>query len=294
MTRSLGLALTLVLVVAGLGVSVAAVYNATHNGSAPLTTSLGGAAVSLFTAVSLLWTAKPGGLDAMARSAERDFAGSPPRDPRAALDILDLSRTVSSLGSTGGISIPAPVVAVVSGPHSAPIAAAPPTASAAPGTANSPAAPSAATTTPAPPNPASITPALLPVGLIVLLLGACSAPLVHQRRLGALHTQAAGVCRTQHLTCRALQPCSESVRTALRDWQAVSVAASKGDDRAETAGMLVAATSEIAAFATCDALLPKSGAAPAPASPSPASASPATSPAATNATNATNTNGGTR
>jgi hypothetical protein len=89
MTRPLGLALTLVLVVAGLGVSIAAVYNATHNGSAPLTTSLGGAAVSLFTAVSLLWAPRPGGLDAMARGAERDFAVSPPRDPRAALDILD-------------------------------------------------------------------------------------------------------------------------------------------------------------------------------------------------------------
>ena len=130
----------------------------------------------------------------------------------------------------------------------------------------------------------------LAIAAAPLALCACSAPLVHQRRLGALHTQAAAVCRTQHLTCRALQPCSESVRTALRDWQAVSVAASKGDDRAETAGMLVAATSEIAAFATCDALLPKPGVAPAPASPAPAS--PATTSSATNATNTTN--GGTR
>ena len=264
MTRSLGLALTLVLVLAGLGVAAAAVYNATHNGDAHLTASLGGAAATLITSVSLLWAPRPGGLDAMAREAERDFAAAPPRATNA----------------------PAPVVAVVSGPHSAPIAAPPATS----------AAPSAATTTPTTPNPAPIAPALLPVGLIIMLLGACSAPLVHQRRLGALHTQAAGVCRTQHLTCRALQPCSESVRTALRDWQAVSVAASKGDDRAETAGMLVAATSEIAAFATCDALLPKPGAAPAPPAPPTPASTPATSPAAaTNATNATNTtNGGTR
>ena len=258
MTRSLGLALTLVLVLAGLGVAAAAVYNATHNGDAHLTASLGGAAATLITSVSLLWAPRPGGLDAMAREAERDFAAAPPRATNA----------------------PAPVVAVVSGPHSAPIAA-PPAASAAPGIVNGS---SGAPTTPTTPNPAPIAPALLPVGLIVMLLGACSAPLVHQRRLGALHTQAAAVCRTQHLTCRALQPCSESVRTALRDWQAVSVAASKGDDRAETAGMLVAATSEIAAFATCDALLPKPGAAPAPAPASPSSVT----------TNATNTNGGTR
>ena len=125
----------------------------------------------------------------------------------------------------------------------------------------------------------------LAIAAAPLALCACSPAVVHQRRLGALHTQAAGVCRTQHLTCRALQPCSESVRTALRDWQAVSVAASKGDDRAETAGMLVAATSEIAAFATCDALLPKPGSAPAPHAPAPPSSV---------TTNATNTNGGTR
>ena len=81
MTRSLGLALTLVLVLAGLGVAAAAVYNATHNGDAHLTASLGGAAATLITSVSLLWAPRPGGLDAMAREAERDFAAAPPASP---------------------------------------------------------------------------------------------------------------------------------------------------------------------------------------------------------------------
>jgi hypothetical protein len=237
MSRPIGVVLTLVLVLAALGVAAAAVYNATHGGDAHLTASLGGAAATLITSVSLLWAPRPGGLDAMARGAERDFAVSPPRDPRAALDILDLSRTVSSLGSPAPVTpSSAPVVAVVSGPHSAPTAAAP-------------ASPAGSAT-----NPAATTnalPALLPFGLVLLLLGACSPAVVHQRRLGALHTQAAGVCKTQHLTCAALAPCSTAVRSSLADWQAVSVAASKGDDAGEVAALVVAGTSEIAARAVC-------------------------------------------
>ena len=89
------------------------------------------------------------------------------------------------------------------------------------------------------------------VALAPLALCACSPAIVHQQRLGALHTQAAQVCRTQHLTCAALAPCSQAVRESLRDWQAVSVAASKGDDAGEVAALVVAGTSEIAARAVC-------------------------------------------
>ena len=86
-----------------------------------------------------------------------------------------------------------------------------------------------------------------------LAMAACSAPYVHQQKLAALHTQAANVCKSKHLTCAKLSPCSEAVRTSLKDWQAVSLAASKGDDAAEAAALIVAASSEVAARSVCTA-----------------------------------------
>ena len=73
----------------------------------------------------------------------------------------------------------------------------------------------------------------------------------HQQRLAELHTRAAKQCRTQVLTCAALAPCSSAVRTALADWQAVSIAASKGDDAGEAAALVVAASSEVAVYGVC-------------------------------------------
>lgn len=87
--------------------------------------------------------------------------------------------------------------------------------------------------------------------LTPLALAGCSTAYQHQQRLSALHTAAAQQCMTTHLTCAALMPCSEAVRASLADWQAVNVAASKGDDAGEAAALIVAAGSEVAALATC-------------------------------------------
>ena len=93
---------------------------------------------------------------------------------------------------------------------------------------------------------------MLPIAIVAgVSLTGCAAPYLHQVRLGDLHSRAAKVCKTDHLTCAALQPCSVAVRTALSDWQAVSVAASKGDDAGEAAALIVAASSEVAAFGAC-------------------------------------------
>mgnify|MGYP000860937334 CR=1 FL=1 len=89
------------------------------------------------------------------------------------------------------------------------------------------------------------------ITLAPLALAGCSAPLVHQQRLAALHTAAARTCKGQHLTCSKLAPCSTAVRAALADWQAVSLAAAKGDDAGEAAALIVAGTSEVAARAVC-------------------------------------------
>ena len=87
--------------------------------------------------------------------------------------------------------------------------------------------------------------------VLLLALCGCAAPLVHQQRLAALHSRAAAACKTQVLTCAALMPCSQAVRTALSDWQAVSAAASKGDDAGEAAALVVAASSEVAVYGVC-------------------------------------------
>ena len=93
---------------------------------------------------------------------------------------------------------------------------------------------------------------LWPIAIVAgLSFTGCAAPYLHQVRLGDLHSRAAKQCRTQVLTCAALQPCSVAVRTALADWQAVSVAASKGDDMGEAAALIVAGSSEVAAFGAC-------------------------------------------
>lgn len=93
---------------------------------------------------------------------------------------------------------------------------------------------------------------LWPIAIVAgLSFTGCAAPYLHQVRLGDLHSRAAKQCRTQVLTCAALAPCSSAVRTALADWQAVSVAASKGDDAGEAAALIVAASSEVAAFSAC-------------------------------------------
>jgi len=93
---------------------------------------------------------------------------------------------------------------------------------------------------------------LWPIAIVAgLSFTGCAAPYLHQVRLGDLHSRAAKVCKTDHLTCAALQPCSVAVRTALADWQAVSLAASKGDDVGEAAALIVAASSEVAAFGAC-------------------------------------------
>ncbi len=93
---------------------------------------------------------------------------------------------------------------------------------------------------------------LWPVAIVAgVSMTGCAAPYLHQVRLGDLHSRAAKVCKTDHLTCAALQPCSVAVRGAQSDWQAVSVAASKGDDVGEAAALIVAASSEVAAFGAC-------------------------------------------
>lgn len=93
---------------------------------------------------------------------------------------------------------------------------------------------------------------LWPVAIVAgVSLTGCAAPYLHQVRLGDLHSRAAKQCKTQVLTCAALQPCSVAVRTALADWQAVSLAASKGDDAGEAAALIVAGSSEVAAFGAC-------------------------------------------
>ena len=89
------------------------------------------------------------------------------------------------------------------------------------------------------------------IALAPLAMAACSAPFVHQQKLAALHSAAAKTCRTTHLTCAKLAPCSTAVRTSLKDWQEVSVAASKGDDAGEAAALVVAASSEVAARSVC-------------------------------------------
>lgn len=94
------------------------------------------------------------------------------------------------------------------------------------------------------------------IALAPLALAACSAPYVHQQKLGALHSAAARQCKTSHLTCAALLPCSAAVRVSLVDWQAVSAAAAKGDDAGEAAALVVAGSSEVAAINTCKAVKP--------------------------------------
>ena len=86
-----------------------------------------------------------------------------------------------------------------------------------------------------------------------LALAACSAPLQYQQQLGVIHTQAAKTCKTQHLTCAALAPCSEAVRAALKDWQSVSLAASKDDAPGEAAALVVASVSHQTAVSVCRA-----------------------------------------
>ena len=86
-----------------------------------------------------------------------------------------------------------------------------------------------------------------------LALAGCSAPLQYQQQLGTIHTAAARQCKTAHLTCAALAPCSTAVRTALQDWQAVSLAASKDDAPAEAAALVVASVSHQAAVSVCAA-----------------------------------------
>lgn len=104
-----------------------------------------------------------------------------------------------------------------------------------------------------------------PLALLALLAAlavsaaACSAPLVHQQRLGELHSRAAGACRTRHLTCAALAPCSSSVRASIADWQAVSAAVSRGDEDAEAGALVAAASSEVAARAVCKAAAAAAG-----------------------------------
>ena len=89
------------------------------------------------------------------------------------------------------------------------------------------------------------------IALAPLALAACSTPFVHQQKLAALHSQAARTCKTMHLTCAQLAPCSSAVRTSLKDWQEVSVAAAKGDDAGEAAALVVAGSSEVAAIHVC-------------------------------------------
>lgn len=84
-----------------------------------------------------------------------------------------------------------------------------------------------------------------------LALAACSAPIQYQQQLAVIHTQAAKQCRTQHLTCAALAPCSEAVRAALKDWQSVSAAAAKDDAPGEAAALVVASVSHQAAVSVC-------------------------------------------
>lgn len=91
------------------------------------------------------------------------------------------------------------------------------------------------------------------ISLAPLALAACSAPLQYQEKLGVIHTAAARQCKTAHLTCAALAPCSTAVRTALQDWQAVSLAASKDDAPAEAAALVVASVSHQAAVSVCAA-----------------------------------------
>ena len=77
MTKSLGVLVTLLLVVAALGVAGAAVYNSTHRGDATLTLALSGMCALLLTTATGLWANKPGGLDAQASATFRDFAEAP-------------------------------------------------------------------------------------------------------------------------------------------------------------------------------------------------------------------------
>lgn len=88
--------------------------------------------------------------------------------------------------------------------------------------------------------------------LAPLALMACSAPLQFQQRLGTLHTRAAQQCKTVHLTCAQLMPCSQAVRTALKDWQAVNEAASKDDVPGEAAALVVASVSHQTAVSVCN------------------------------------------
>lgn len=94
------------------------------------------------------------------------------------------------------------------------------------------------------------------IALAPLALAGCAAPLVHQQRLAALHTAAARQCASKVLTCAALAPCSAAVRAALEGWQAVSLAASRGDDSGEAAALVVAAGSEVAAINSCKMVKP--------------------------------------
>ena len=90
---------------------------------------------------------------------------------------------------------------------------------------------------------------------LVLMLG-CAEPLVHQRGLAALHTQAAQQCRATPATCAPLQVCTDGLRAAMATWRGVSAAIAAGDDETELARTADALVSEGTARAACLIAMP--------------------------------------
>ena len=94
------------------------------------------------------------------------------------------------------------------------------------------------------------------LALALLAIFGCAEPLVHQRGLAALHTQAAQQCRATPATCAPLQVCATGLRGAMSAWQSVSAAIAAGDDETELARVADALVSEGTARAACLIAMP--------------------------------------
>ena len=89
-----------------------------------------------------------------------------------------------------------------------------------------------------------------------LVLPGCAEPLVHQRGLAALHTQAAQQCKATPASCAPLQVCAAGLRASMTAWQSVSTAIAAGDDETELARTADALISEGTARAACLVAMP--------------------------------------
>ena len=96
----------------------------------------------------------------------------------------------------------------------------------------------------------------LVLALLVLALVGCAEPLVHQRALGTMHTQAAQQCKATPATCAAVKPCTDGLRAAMATWRGVSAAIAAGDDETELARTADALVSEGTARAACLVAMP--------------------------------------